>query len=67
MRPSTRGLILIFAVSVVFTALVAFDVLGLVWLVFGPGAGAAAEIGFRFNDGAKSGKEEELPPPRVGY
>jgi hypothetical protein len=68
MRPSTGGVIFILLVSIAFTALVALDVLGLVWLVFGPGAGAAAEIAASFytDDGVKNG-EQELPPPEVSY
>jgi hypothetical protein len=63
MRPSTDGVAFILLVSIAFTALVAFDVLGLVWLVFGPGAGAAAEIAasFYFGDGAASSEQKAEP------
>jgi hypothetical protein len=44
MRPTPTGLIFTFLVSAAFTALVAVDALGVVWLVLGPGAGATAEI-----------------------
>jgi hypothetical protein len=69
MRPTVPRLIFIFLVSAASTALVALDVLGLIWLVFGPGAGAAVEIAasFRGGDGAESGEREPEPAPGVGY
>jgi len=44
MRPTAFGLFFTFLVSAAFTILVAVDALGVVWLVLGPGAGAAVEI-----------------------
>ena len=70
MRPSALGLVFIVLVSAVFTALTALGVLGVIWLVFGPGAGAAAEIAasFYFGPGADSESTLEVPPaPQVGY
>jgi hypothetical protein len=44
MRPSLAALFWTFSLSVVFTVLVAVDVLGVVWLVAGPAFGAATEV-----------------------
>lgn len=43
-RPSRFALCALFVISVGFTALVATDVLGVVWLSGGPGAVAAIEL-----------------------
>jgi hypothetical protein len=65
MRPSGPALFSTFSISVIFTALVALNVLGVVWLVAGPAIGAATEIVISHNPNPGSGGsavEDERSP-----
>lgn len=64
MRPTRAGLIFTFLVSATFTILVAIDALGVVWLVLGPGTGAAVEIvASHFGERGPGQKAREKDPP----
>jgi hypothetical protein len=70
MRPAALNLVFIVLASAAFTALTAFGVLGVIWLVLGPGVAAAAEIAASFDYGSGSTSSEsrrgDPPAPQVG-